>query len=108
MMAVANAQKQLPKTHTGEMLTKQIEVLDELAWGLGWGLDAEAQQANYWHWGDSTWFTCFACGWPAQKSGLVIMTNSVYGLPACREIVKAAMEREHPAFGWIDSFYSNS
>jgi len=108
MQAVLKAQAQLPKTALVEMLTKQIEVRDALAWGLGWGLDAEPERANYWHWGDNTWFTCFACGWLAQQSGLVIMTNSVFGLQACREIVRVVMGQEHAAFGWIDSLYSGS
>lgn len=108
MLAVQNAPTRQPNTKLAEMLTPQIDVQGSLAWGLGWGLDGGGANTNYWHWGDNTWFTCFVCGWPAQQMGLVLMTNSVYGLQACREIMSAVLREEHPAFGWIDAFYASS
>ncbi|MEO8392525.1 MAG: serine hydrolase domain-containing protein [Chloroflexota bacterium] len=90
------------------MLMPQIEVTDPVTWGLGWGLCDDSQGKSFWHWGDNTWFTCFAAGWREPQSGLVLMTNSVFGLQACRDILAAALGADYPAFpGLMNSFYRN-
>jgi CubicO group peptidase (beta-lactamase class C family) len=87
------------------MFAPQVRVAGPLAWGLGWGLNREAGGPDYWHWGDNMTFTCFALGWREASSGLVLMTNSVHGLQACRKIVRAALGSDHPAFDWMAEFY---
>jgi len=44
------------------------QVNEQVAWGLGWGLQSE----GFWHWGDNGRFHAFALGFPAQKSGIVL------------------------------------
>jgi CubicO group peptidase (beta-lactamase class C family) len=88
------------------MLTPQISVQDSLTWGQGWGLHHDGTGMSFWQWGDNTWFTSFAVAWPEQDMSLVILTNSVYGLQACQDSIRAASGYQHPAFGWIDAFYN--
>lgn len=96
----------LSETYISRMFTPQISVQDSLTWGLGWGLYQDAAGTSFWQWGDNTWFTGFTLGWLEQDMSLVILTNSVYGLQACQDIVGCANGHPHPAFGWIDAFYS--
>ena len=91
------------------MLISNIVVANPITWGLGWGLYEDANEASFWHWGDNTWFTCFAVGWPEQQRGVVLMTNSVLGLQACRDILAAAFGEDYPAFPWLmASFYGKT
>jgi hypothetical protein len=110
MSAVLDAVRQtsdsLSETSISAMLTPQFSVQGSLAWGLGWGLHQNGASTSFWQWGDNTWFTGFALGWLEQGMSMVVLTNSVYGLQACQDIVGTASGEEHPAFGWIDTFYS--
>jgi CubicO group peptidase (beta-lactamase class C family) len=92
-----------------EMLSPQIAIADGVSWGFGWGLCQDAAGTSLWHWGDNKWFTCFAVGWPEQQSGMVLMTNSVFGLQACREILASVLGQDYAAFAWLMySFYGNT
>jgi CubicO group peptidase (beta-lactamase class C family) len=78
------------RSEIGEaLLTPQIELDDSLAWGLGWGLAGDA----FWHWGDMGFkdFQCVAVASRSQRRGLVCLTNSGRGLPACADIVRDTM-----------------
>lgn len=69
------------------MLTRQVEIDDSLAWGLGWGLAGDI----FWHWGDMTDFQSVAVASRADGHGLVCLTNSDAGLSACVEILDGVL-----------------
>jgi CubicO group peptidase (beta-lactamase class C family) len=90
------------------MFTAQTAVDGLGSWGLGWGLVQTPVGDSFWHWGDNTWFTCFAAGWAQPQCALVVLTNSVFGLQACRNIFAVVLGSDYPAFPWLfDSFYSD-
>lgn len=73
----------------------------ELSWGLGWGLEQTADGTAIWHWGDNGNFHCFVAGYPKQRLGVVIFTNSSGGHGIIPDIVPAAIGGRHPASAWI-------
>jgi CubicO group peptidase (beta-lactamase class C family) len=75
----------------------------EIAWGLGWGLEETENGVSMWHWGDNgSGFHCYVVGYPRQRFGVVVFTNSVGGHGIIPEIVAAAVGGRHPAFAWLD------
>ena len=74
----------------------------EIAWGLGWGLQETEDGPSVWHWGDNgAGFQCYALGYPRQRLGVVVFTNSLGGQGIIPDIVAAAIGGRHPAFAWI-------
>ncbi|HJQ68410.1 MAG TPA: serine hydrolase [Blastocatellia bacterium] len=100
-----------------EMLTPQIKVNEKcrnclnpastqlsstVAWGLGWGLQLTEEGASFWHWGDNNGDVhCYVVGYPAQKVGVVIFTNSGNGHAIIPEIISEAIGGHQPAIAWI-------
>ena len=83
------------------MLTPQIPINSALAWGLGWGLEADANQHYFWQWGQNGVFENFAIGNPTAQNGLVILTNSSGGLKLCAWLIRGLTGHEHAAFLWL-------
>jgi hypothetical protein len=56
------------------------------------------------HWGDNggSGFHCYVVGYPRQRLGVVIFTNSLRGHGIIPEIVAAAIGGRHPAVAWLD------
>jgi hypothetical protein len=78
------------------MLKPQLELGDGLAWGLGWGLEKDA----FWHWGDQHIFTGFALMDTKNRTGVVILANSVNGPQSYVPIVSRAVGGDHPSLAW--------
>ena len=75
----------------------------EIAWGLGWGLQETEDGPSFWHWGDNgAGFQCYAIGYPRQRLGIVVFTNSLGGHGIIPDIVAATIGGRQPAFAWID------
>lgn len=76
----------------------------EIAWGLGWGLEETENGVSMWHWGDNggSGFHCYVVGYPRQRLGVVVFTNSLGGHGIIPEIVAAAVGGRHPALAWLD------
>jgi CubicO group peptidase (beta-lactamase class C family) len=88
-----------------QMLEPQVRVSDEIAWGLGWGLEQGDAASAFWHWGDNGVFKSFALASREAQYGVVIMTNSAYGLDLCEELARESLGGGHPAFAWLADFY---
>jgi CubicO group peptidase (beta-lactamase class C family) len=93
--AVLNGEGLAEKTWK-EMLTPQIDVDKDkgLAWSLGFGLQTDANGKAIWQWGDYGIFRNFIIAYPEQKTGVVYLANSFYGLDLCRDIVARSIGGE--------------
>ncbi len=86
--AVLNGEGLKDKTWK-EMLTPQIVVDKDrgLEWSLGFSLQTDANGTAMWQWGDYGIFRNYIIAYPKQKTGVVYLANSFYGLDLCRELV---------------------
>jgi CubicO group peptidase (beta-lactamase class C family) len=103
-----------------EMLSEQIQVNDSkpwdgdwpkaeirtnhlVGWGLGWGIQHTSRGDSIWHWGDNGNYRAFALGYPADGSGMVIMTNGKNGQRVINFILREIVGGEYPGLDWLDS-----
>jgi CubicO group peptidase (beta-lactamase class C family) len=106
------------KASTGKaMLSSQIQVDEDcrtctgtppsgklspsVSWGFGIGLQQTKDGLSFWHWGDNGDVHCYVVGYPQQKSGMVVFTNSGNGHSIIPEILRETLGGEQPAVAWI-------
>ncbi len=73
------------------MLTPQIDVVKDVFWGLGFGLERTAPGDGFWQWGDYGIFRNYVVGYRKQKIGVVYLTNSFNGLSIAQDLVARAI-----------------
>lgn len=83
--------RKINPTTVHEMLTEQVKVADAVSWGLGIGLQHGAAGDCFWHWGSNPGYKALMVGYPKQKIGVVIMTNSSRGLDIVGQIAQRAI-----------------
>src|SRR5262245_43850741 len=76
------------------------EVDQRVAWGLGWGLQADG--GTFFHWGDNGPFKAFTVGSVAGRTAVVVFSNGVNAKMIMADIVGSLMPGDHPAFDWVD------
>lgn len=81
------------------------QVNPQVSWGLGWGLEHLPGGDVFWHWGDNGAFKAFVMGNRAQKTGLVMMSNSANGLKLCAKLYGATLSGDHPGIAWLESLH---
>ena len=92
------------------MFEPQARIDDELAWGLGWGIETIGTGRAVWQWGDDPGYKNFVIGLPADRQGAVVFTNGDRGAAVYSEMVRHLFPGEHPALevwhrsSWIDSW----
>ena len=74
-----------------KMLQPQIEMDNQLAWSLGWGLKKHESEWYFWQWGDNPGFKHFAVGSRSQKFSVVIFTNGQNGKNVYQEIIEVLL-----------------
>ncbi len=80
-------------THDLEkMLQPQIEIGNQSAWSLGWGLKEHEKEWFFWQWGDNPGFKHFAVGSRSQKFAVVVFTNGQKGKSVYRNIMEAVLD----------------
>ncbi len=75
----------------------------QIAWGLGWGLQATDEGASFWHWGDNGNNKAFIVAFEKQKDGIVVLANGANGLFILKEILDDGLGGKHPALAWINT-----
>lgn len=70
-----------------------------LAWGLGWGV--ERAQGTFFQWGKMTGVRAFAMGSPAERTGIVLLTNGNTGLRLMHDAAGEVLAGAHPAIDWL-------
>jgi CubicO group peptidase (beta-lactamase class C family) len=86
--AVLDGEHLKPET-LEEMLRPQIDLDKDkgLGWSLGFGTQTDDHGLAIWQWGDYGIFRNYAMAYPAEKSGVVYLTNSFFGLGVTPELV---------------------
>jgi CubicO group peptidase (beta-lactamase class C family) len=91
-----------------EWLSPQVKVEEGLAWGLGWGLEIADERVAFWHWGHNDGYRAFVIASPAQRLGLVLLSNSDNGMSLVRPLLASASGARQPALDWLDYESFNS
>lgn len=82
---------------------------DQLAWGLGWGLELDPP-VHGWQWGANPQASNFVLGCPERGDGVVVFTDAPGGTPAYRQMVEKHMPGRRAALdaftnpSWLDLF----
>lgn len=75
----------------------QVRIDDQLAWGLGWGIEEGDTGRAIWQWGSDPGYKNFAIGRPADRTGVVVFTNGDRGAPVYTEVVRRILPGPHPS-----------
>jgi CubicO group peptidase (beta-lactamase class C family) len=92
--------------HEQRMFVPHAQIDEELAWGLGWGIEIGEEKA-IWQWGNDPGYTNFVIGRPAQGLGLVVFTNGDHGVEVYTAVIRELLSGPHPSLeawhrpGWM-------
>src|SRR5262245_8054547 len=92
--------------HEQRMFVQNAQIDEQLAWGLGWGIEI-GEEKTVWHWGDDPGYENFVIARPMQGVGLVVFTNSDRGAEAYTAVVTELLPGPHPSLeawrrpGWM-------
>jgi CubicO group peptidase (beta-lactamase class C family) len=84
-----------------EEYTPRNRVNREIAWTLSWGIDSSLDAPSYFHWGDNPGVKNIAWWQPANKTAIVIFTNSDHGASAWRYLLRHLLDADPLAPEWI-------
>jgi CubicO group peptidase (beta-lactamase class C family) len=93
-------------TDEQRMFVPHAQIDEELAWGLGWGIEISEEKA-VWQWGDDPGYKNFVIGRPVQGVGLVVFTNGDRGDEVYSALVRELLPGRHPSLdawhrpGWL-------
>ena len=88
------------------MFVDQAQIDDQLAWGLGWGIEIDEERA-VWQWGNDPGYKNFVIGRPTKQVGVVVFTNGDRGAEVYAEVVRHVLPGPHPSLeasrrpGWV-------
>ena len=99
--AVLNAE-QLSSEDVTHMLSPQIEVDEHISWSLGFGLQRDENGDAFWQWGDYGIFRNFVIAYRRERTGIVFLTNSWYGLSIGRELIAHGIGGAAHALDWLE------
>jgi CubicO group peptidase (beta-lactamase class C family) len=83
--------------HDHLMFEPQVRIDDELAWGLGWGIELRDADRAAWQWGNDPGYKNFVIGRPADGQGVVVFTNGDRGAHVYCHLVRHLLPGSHPA-----------
>jgi CubicO group peptidase (beta-lactamase class C family) len=84
-------------THGHRLFEPQVRIDDELAWGLGWGIEESTGGRALWQWGNNPGYKNFAIGRPSDGRGVVVLTNGDRGALVYRNVVPELLPGRHPS-----------
>lgn len=84
-------------THDHPMFEPQAQIDDELAWGLGWGIEHGVGGRGIWQWGNDPGYKNFVIGRPGDRQGVVVFTNGDLGASLYAEVVGQLLPGPHPS-----------
>ena len=74
----------------------QSRIDDEVAWGLGWGLELTSP-LYAWQWGSNIDCSSFVIGCPSTGDGVVVFTDDPDGRDHYRAVVERELPGDHPS-----------
>jgi ribosomal protein S18 acetylase RimI-like enzyme len=83
--------------HSHHMFEPQASIDDELAWGLGWGIEESEGGRAIWQWGNDPGYKNFVIGRPADGQGVVVLTNGDRGALVYRDVVRRLLPGPLPS-----------
>ena len=83
------------------MISPQTRINSALAWGLGWGIEADGGREYLWQWGDNGTFRNFVLMHLPTRTAIVIFTNGSSGLRIAEHLIASATGHDHFAFDWL-------
>jgi CubicO group peptidase (beta-lactamase class C family) len=78
------------------MFVPVAQIDDELAWGLGWGIEI-GEENTVWQWGNDPGYKNFVIGSPARRVGVVVFTNGDRGADVYAAVVRELLPGPHPS-----------
>lgn len=83
--------------HDHRLFEPQARIDDELAWGLGWGIEDSDGGRAIWQWGNNPGYKNLVIGRPADRQGVVVLTNGDRGALVYRDVVCRLLPGPHPS-----------
>lgn len=83
--------------HHHRQFEPQARIDDDLAWGLGWGIEDGGGGRSIWQWGNDPGYKNFVIGRPADRQGVVVFTNGDRGADVYRDVVRRVLPGPHPS-----------
>jgi len=87
----ATSTQKLSANEVEKMLEPQIEIGNQLAWSLGWGLEEHENDWFFWQWGSNPGIKHFAVGSRSRKLAVVVFTNGQNGKRVYRPIIEEVL-----------------
>jgi CubicO group peptidase (beta-lactamase class C family) len=85
-----------------EMLQPQVQINENVSWGLGWGLEQTETGMFCWQWGNNPGFRAFMLCARDTGFGVVLMTNGANGDKLWKPILEDVTGVAHPALAWLE------
>jgi CubicO group peptidase (beta-lactamase class C family) len=84
-----------------KMLKPQVDVANNVQWGLGWGLQETQPNPSFWHWGSMAGFRHYVVGYPVEDTAVIVMTNSWRAFQMVDDVMVAALGGSYPSYDWF-------
>jgi len=85
-----------------EMTLAQVDALDGVFWGLGWGLQPTMHGQSIWQWGDNAGYKSFAYLEPDAEHGFVMLSNSANGMLILHALFESILSGPQTAVRWLN------
>ena len=85
-----------------EMETAQVDALDGIFWGLGWGIQPTLSGSALWEWGDNAGYKSFAYLEPDSRKGFVMLSNSANGMLILHHLFEELVGGPQTAVRWLN------
>ncbi|MDA0874732.1 MAG: serine hydrolase [Bacteroidetes bacterium] len=85
-----------------DMELAQVDALDGIFWGLGWGIQPTMEGSALWEWGDNAGYKSFAYVTPEARKGFVMLSNSANGMLVLHTLFESIISGPQTAVRWLN------
>ena len=85
-----------------ELSMAQVDALDGVFWGLGFGIQPTLDGSALWEWGDNAGYKTFAYIEPDASKGFVMLSNSANGMLILHEVFEEVVSGPQTAVRWLN------
>jgi len=85
-----------------DLTMAQVDALDGIFWGLGWGLQPTMRGQSIWQWGDNAGYKSFAYLEPDAEQGFVFLSNSANGMLVLHSLFESILSGPQTAVRWLN------